>query len=116
MSDQAKRRPRIDTILNAIKEGTYDDKLNDLQEALAARRKIKQEELLSLVQEVYGPNATIVQQKQQLGAATIQSAGSRSFEAAGEGEPGKLQEDLSEEAEIPDIESRSPVIGPFNPS
>lgn len=53
------RRPRIDGIVNAIENGQYDDQLTVLQAALNARRKQRQDEVLALVQEVYGEDAQI---------------------------------------------------------
>lgn len=59
MPDRKPQRPRIDTIIKAIEEGTYDDKLGEIQQAVSTRLEEKRQALLAQVQELYGPDAQI---------------------------------------------------------
>lgn len=53
------RRPRIDAIINAIVKGEYDDRLGALRDAIDKRNEARREDVLALVHEVYGENATV---------------------------------------------------------
>jgi hypothetical protein len=53
-------RPRIDSIVNAIIKGEYDDKLIELTKAILARNEARKEAVMALVHEVYGNEAQIV--------------------------------------------------------
>lgn len=63
MPEQRKRptRTRIDTILNAIAKGEYDDKLSDIRDTVEARYAEKRAEVLEKVKEVYGPEFEITE-------------------------------------------------------
>lgn len=123
MPDRKQNRIRIDAITNAIRKGEYDDKLGVLRSAIDDRLAFKKQEVLSLVQEVYGEGFTVTQQFQGGGLirgggqdVLLQSA-SRSASPVADA---PVADALGEDPEIPDAapgdyESRSPVIGPYTP-
>lgn len=53
------RRVRIDAIINSIVKGEYDDKLPELKAAIDERNKARQDDVLKLVAEVFGPEAVV---------------------------------------------------------
>lgn len=53
-------RPRIDSIVNAIVRGDYDDKLIDLTKAILQRNEARKAAVLQLVREVYGPDSDVI--------------------------------------------------------
>lgn len=53
------RRIRIDSIINAIKKGEYDDRLSDIETAITERNVERQMHVLALVKEVYGNDFTV---------------------------------------------------------
>lgn len=57
--DRNRIRIEVDQVLANLAEGLYDDLLSKIAQAVSDRRKVRQEKALALVQEVYGPNATI---------------------------------------------------------
>lgn len=59
MPERKQNRVRIDAISNAIRKGEYDDKLKDLRAAIDARLDHKRQEVLTLVQEVYGEDYVV---------------------------------------------------------
>lgn len=61
------RRPRLDAILRAISDGKYDDELADIGEAIAARVEFRKNELLKMVEEVFGEGHKIVPEGKRLG-------------------------------------------------
>lgn len=59
MAQNSQRRTRIDAIINAIVKGEYDDKLPELKAAIEERNKDRQDDVLKLVAEVFGPEAVV---------------------------------------------------------
>lgn len=140
MAERKQARTRIDAICNAIRKGEYDDKLAEIQKAVSERTEVKRKELLALVQEVYGPNATIQQHLPSVGGTfprgvAINSSGQppwpESIDLGGQQTEASALDAVEDETtaqdaaqvimppEGPDengFESRSPVIGPVNPS
>lgn len=120
MPDRKTNRIRIDAILNAIRKGEYDDKLPDIRAAVDGRIEHKRQEVLAMVKEVYGegfevaPSLTAAQRLQRAGGVLVKSAG------AGPAPDPAPETELPTEQGTPDdetgMESRSPIIGPFNPS
>lgn len=130
MPDRKQNRVRIDAILNAIKKGEYDDKLPEIKSSVEARQEFKRQELLSLVQEVYGQDYTIAPQRPngmipRGPRSDIKPHTSPPSDAIGEVGGTVVQDALGEDSDFvptapegPDhrgFESRSPIIGPFNP-
>lgn len=129
MADRKTNRIRIDAILNAIRKGEYDDKLADIRESVNARLEHKRQEVLVLVQEVYGEGFTVVS-KRARGASPVtfasgggvvrsaapgpQSVSETAIELSGEELEGPVEVPLVEGGGE-EIESHSPIIGPYNP-
>jgi hypothetical protein len=120
------RKQRIDTVIKGIKKGDYDDKLGQIQAAVENRQDHKRAQVLAKVFEVYGENYTIVP-KDEVVSKT--SSGSKRFHFA-DGEtivtdqspesdegnqvsPLEIDQVDPEELDEKDIESRSPIIGPY---
>lgn len=129
MADRKQNRVRIDAIANAIRKGEYDDKLKNLRDAIDARLDHKRQEVLTLVQEVYGEDYVVTTKR---GNAFMGSSASvvppielRSGSSLRGGDP--LPDDesppddvLGADPPIPsgnggsaadEYESRSPIIG-----
>lgn len=58
-SENKTRRPRIDAVIRAIKEGSYDDKLNDLEDAIESRNDHRKEQVMKMVKRVYGEDYVV---------------------------------------------------------
>lgn len=56
---RAEQRVRIDSILNGIRSGTYDDELPQIKAAIEERTLERQSDVLELVREVFGPEASV---------------------------------------------------------
>lgn len=122
MPDRKPNRLRIDAILNAIRKGDYDDKLADIRAAVDARLDHKRKEVLKLVQEVYGDEYSVTLQRPKADIPPIKSGRFVNADAApvtsAFGQDAEISGDdsASEDSDPQGIESRSPIIGPFNPS
>lgn len=122
MPDRKPNRVRIDAILNAIRKGEYDDKLPDIRAAIDARLDYKRKEVLKLVQAVYGDEYSVTLHRPKADIPQIKSG--RFVDANAEPVPLSSAQDSEETApesidngaDGQGYESRSPVIGPFNPS
>lgn len=114
------RRQRIDIVIKGIKKGDYDDKLGQIQAAVENRQEHKRAQVLAKVVEVYGENYTIVPKDETVSKTSSQKK--KPFNlygpSADEGqEVSPLEIDPpDEEFDEKDIESRSPIIGPYDPS
>jgi hypothetical protein len=116
--DTAARRQRIDTVIKGIKKGDYDDKLGQIQAAVENRQEHKRAQVLAKVVEVYGENYTIVPKDETVSKTSSQG---KTFKLGGEPDEGNQVSPLEidppdEELDEKDIESRSPIIGPYDPS
>jgi isopentenyl diphosphate isomerase/L-lactate dehydrogenase-like FMN-dependent dehydrogenase len=112
------RRQRIDIVIKGIKKGDYDDKLGQIQAAVENRQDHKRAQVLAKVFEVYGENYTIVLKDETVSNTSSQKKkpfniyGPSEDEASSPLETDPPDEELDEK----DIESRSPIIGPYDPS
>jgi hypothetical protein len=112
------RKQRIDTVIKGIKKGDYDDKLGQIQAAVENRQEHKRAQVLAKVVEVYGENYTIVPKDETVFKTSSQG---KTFKLGGEPDEGNQVSPLEidppdEELDEKDIESRSPIIGPYDPS
>jgi len=64
------KRPRIDAVIRAIKDGKYDDRIQDIQDAIDTRQDARKEQVAKMVELVYGPDY-IVQKPNQQGPLPI---------------------------------------------
>jgi hypothetical protein len=118
--DTVARRQRIDTVIKGIKKGDYDDKLGQIQAAVENRQEHKRAQVLAKVVEVYGENYTIVPKDETVSKTSSQRK--KPFQLYGEPDEGEGVSPLEidqvdpEELDEKDIESRSPIIGPYQPS
>lgn len=124
MSDRKQNRVRIDAIANAIRKGEYDDKLKDLRAAIDARLDHKRQEVLSLVQEVYGEDYVVAAKRPALRAGNasveLRSSGTSHRAPDGPDDDPPTTDALGADPVIPggnggaaadEYESRSPIIG-----
>ncbi len=126
MTERTAKRQRIDAVINAVKRGDYDDKLGQIQAAVENRQEHKRAQLLAKVVEVYGENYTIVPKDETISKTSSQSK--RFHFADGktivtdqspesdQASPLEIDQVEPEEFDEKDIESRSPIIGPYEPS
>lgn len=123
---RAEHRPRIDAVLRAIKEGKYDDEMNILLGALQDRRSKRQEAVMALVHETFGDDYAVVPRGQRASVTrALHEPPPEGWEdttakvAVQEGEVVSSEgpsATMTIEGEEDGIESRSPIIGPVNPS
>lgn len=124
MPDRKQNRVRIDAISNAIRKGEYDDKLNDLRAAIDARLEHKRQEVLTLVQEVYGAEYVVAAKRPTFGNSGAASMTPIELRSGGGAPPPDEEPPASDalgaDPEIPggsggaaadEYESRSPIIG-----
>lgn len=129
-------RPRIDTICKAIVEGTYDDQITTIQDAINTRKSNRRAEVEALVLEVYGEGHVVVpkpnpfiKKPHGIGTAITPSGQPGTIyknDNGAEPQPeGKTSVQVTPDAfpEIPgqlniedEIESHSPIIGGFDPA
>ena len=121
------QRPRLDAVIRHIKAGSYDGDWGQLQGAMADRQRVRQEAIMGMVKEVFGPNHTIAPIlpnplppgtaprprpggpiDPELAAA---EARARAEEALRAEEAGDVTPDPLGDDEEAGIESRSPMIG-----
>ena len=126
-SRKKESRPRLDAILRAIKDGRYDDDMGVLQGAINDRQRVRQEAVLQLVQQTFGDGYTVTAQRQnpvptppaaqpQNGGALPEGWVDETDKAVAAQEPTTTTVEATIEGEDEEgIESRSPIIGPFNP-
>ena len=125
---RAEHRPRIDAIMRAIREGKYDDELNQLLGAIQDRNTKRQEAVLGLVRETFGEDFVVAPARQTRPVAPA------AVPVAEEPPPPEGWVDVTAEGAVPSgpqiamtddngvthlgdgIESRSPIIGPANPA
>src|SRR4051812_1014693 len=53
-------RPRIDAIVRHIRAGSFDEEISQIQGAIDARNKDRQDAVLKTVREVFGKKASVV--------------------------------------------------------
>ena len=53
------RRPRLDAVIRAIKDGKYDDELVDISRAVNERFDERKRAVIELVKATFGENATV---------------------------------------------------------
>lgn len=119
MAERKQNRVRKDGIVNAIKKGEYDDALMEFQEAIKYRQESLKSKVLEMVREIYGEGYQVVPvgQNPNTSVPIVSSSGPLVSEGAA---PDPLGDDPvpqnNEGVKEDDMESRSPLIGPFNPS
>jgi hypothetical protein len=116
-TEKKENRPRIDAILRAIREGKYDDKMTEIQNAISDRQKIRRDALMAEIQEVWGENAQVVTHRTPPGTFGGQTRGPGiAIPSAGPGaEPAPIDPNegvVADDTDDPDegYESRSPQI------
>lgn len=65
-----KGKPSVEAIIEAIKEGHYDDEIFELREAINGRMEAKQEKVMELVHQAFGDEAVVVQRTTHIEEAT----------------------------------------------
>ena len=129
---RASSRPRLDAIVRAIKDGKYDDDMGVLMGAIQDRQRKRQEAVLALVHDTFGEDFIVQQKRANPGARGIPN-GDVVLEAQAPETPEgwvdttadatsaaattttKVEQTVEGEDED-GIESRSPIIGPFQPA
>lgn len=53
------RRPRLDAVVRAIKDGKYDEELVEISEAINERIEDRKQAVMDLVKKTFGENATV---------------------------------------------------------
>jgi hypothetical protein len=61
-----KRLSSADEVIEAIKEGKFDDDIFDIRHAIEGRMKFKQEQVMNLVHEAFGPDAEILMNRMNI--------------------------------------------------
>lgn len=80
MAETSKRRPRIDAVIRAIKDGSYDDKLDELEKAIDSRNDFRKEEIMKMVKKVYGEDYVVDKPKANFPSTWNQNSGSLNWQ------------------------------------
>lgn len=119
MNEREKPPSKLRDFLVAVRDGSYDDDLLEIQSTLDERRKALQEKVLIRVKEVFGPNARVV----DIGMPQSSERSNPFVERVQEKEedqpmPDALSssEQRANEGEKPVIESRGAIIGGISSS